>query len=141
MRSTVASGPMPPIIPTTRCVDLAAKVKVIDVAEQSRAAARVYKHDVLTLLEHSLANQIQESGHAFACVDRIKQNSFEAGKGLNGVERTRRRESVPGADVVAVCDDILSSYRPRHAAQLGGRAGQLEDVFLLAFPGCANAYA
>src|SRR5580658_971341 len=74
MRSTVASGPMPPMMPMTRCVVL--ESEVIDVAEQPDAASGVDENDVLPFFEHALAYQIQKSGHTLAGVDRIEKYPF-----------------------------------------------------------------
>src|SRR5450631_4151557 len=95
MRSTVASGPIPPMMPTMRCINFdsgcrgmprTTESEVIDVAKQPDAASGVDKHGVLSLLEHSVADQIDETRHTLAGINRIKQDSLEPGKRLYGIE-------------------------------------------------------
>src|ERR1700733_4828917 len=103
MRSKVASGPIPPMIPTTRCIVAksgcfglarAAESEVIDIAKQARAATRVDEHDVLPFFEGPQADQIDEARHAFAGVNGIEQDAFEAREHLDGIEGSGRGETV-----------------------------------------------
>src|SRR5450432_36251 len=114
MRSTVASGPIPPMMPTTRCIDFDSgsrgisrtpESEVIDIAKQPDAAAGVDKHDVLSLLEHPVADQIDETRHTLARINRIQEDSLEPGERLYGIEGRGSGEPISLADVVAVRDD------------------------------------
>src|SRR5579863_5593432 len=117
MRSTVASGPMPPMMPTTRCVGFGSgcavmprsrESKVIDIAKEPHASSGVDEDDVLPFLERALADQVDQSRHAFAGVHGVEQNSLHPGEGLYGIEGSRRREPISSANIVAIGDDILA---------------------------------
>src|ERR1700719_2147266 len=150
IRSTVASGPIPPMMPTMRCVDFesgrlgmrrAAKSEVIHVAKQPGAAAGMDKHDVLCFLEHPFANQVDETRHTLAGVHRVEEDSFEPGERAYGSEGIGGREPISCADVVAVRDHVLAAHRSGCAAQLCGGTGQLEHILLLSIARCANPYS
>src|ERR1700674_4521951 len=119
MRSTVASGPIPPMMPTMVCIGFesgcpgmpcSVESEVIDIAKQTGAAAGVDEHDVLSVLEHPFADQIDETRHTLAGVHGIEQDSLEPGERLYGIERTGGRESISLADVVAIRDHILTPH-------------------------------
>ena len=76
--------------------------------------------DVLALLEVALAAQVDQAGHAFSRIDRVKQYALEAGRQFHRFDHARRGQAVAGADVVAIGDHVVACDRVGHAEQFGG---------------------
>src|SRR4051812_32831182 len=103
MKSTVASGPIPPMIPTifSRRMGssaIAGQIELVGIAEQSGGPAGMQEHHVAVLSEESLVHQIDQPVHSLSRIDGIKKNGFGPRHQFQGIAHSRRRNAVTGAD-------------------------------------------
>ena len=112
MKSTVASGPIPPMTPTIFSPrplpsDIAGQIEDVGIAAQARRAAGMQEHHVAVLGEKALFDLVDQAVHAFAAIDRVQKNAFQCGPAASPLRpcpvwagHSRRRHS---------------RYWPRHA--------------------------
>src|SRR5437879_327136 len=114
MKSTVASGPIPPMIPTTFSLariaisDVAGQLELVGIAKQPGRPACVQEHHVAILGEQALADLVDQAIHALAAVDRIQKDTLGPRDQLERFAHSLCGKSVAGADIVAICRHMMA---------------------------------
>src|SRR5579883_2160717 len=124
-KSTVASGPMPPMTPTIFS-DIAGQAEDIRIAAQRDRPAGMQEDDIAVLGEEAALDLIDHPVHAFAAIDRIEEDAFGARQQLHRLDHARRRKAVAGPDIIGIGHDMRAFDDAGCAQMFGGTAGQVE---------------
>src|SRR6185437_6517093 len=130
MKSSVASGPMPPITPTTFS-DIAGQAEDVGISAQGHRAAGVQEHHVAVLGEEAFPDLVDQAIHAFAAIDRIQKNPLGTGEQLHRLDHAWRGDAIAGADIVGIRHDVLALDDAGRTQMVRGAAGEVENGFFL----------
>ena len=99
------------------------------------------ENDVFSLLEMSLAAQINQASHALTRIHGVKQNPFESGHHRHGFNHAVCRDAVTTTHIVAVGFHAVATDAAGHTQEFGCFDGQVVDVGFLGFFRSAHANA